>query len=67
MRQDGNAMTVTTLVLVEVHPVELVVVKVNVKVPADWALTDTEEPVVEPTMVPFPVMLQTYVKPAGPV
>ena len=57
MRQDGNAMTVTTLVLVEVHPVELVVVKVNVKVPADRALTDTEEPVVEPTMVPFPAIL----------
>ena len=57
MRQDGNAMTVTTLVLVEMHPVELVVVKVNVKVPADRALTDTDELVVVPTMVPFPAML----------
>ena len=59
----GSALTVTVLVQVElqvvVHFAAGVVVSVSVKVPVAPALTVTEEQVVDPEIVPFPLMLQT--------
>ena len=37
----------------------------SVNDPAPSAVTVTDEPVVDPTIVPFPVMLQVGVHPAG--
>ena len=57
----GTALTVTVLVQVElhvtVHFVAGVVVRVNVNVPAAPAVTFTVEQVVDPTIVPFPLIL----------
>ena len=68
IKHDGKAFTVTVFVLVDEHPVALVVVNVRVNVPGLPAVTITEEPVlVELTMVPFPLILHKQVNPDGPV
>jgi hypothetical protein len=57
IRQDGPALTVTVFVLVELHPEEFEVVNVRMKVPAVPAVTLIVLVVVDPTIVPLPLML----------
>jgi hypothetical protein len=65
MVQVGCALTVTVFVQVAMHPFRLTVA-VSVKLPAAPAVTDTLEPVVEPTIVPLPLTDQLKVEPAAP-
>jgi len=58
MVEDGSAITFTAFVLVELHdPLDVVNVSVNVHVDVP-AFTETEDVVADPTIVPFPLMLQ---------
>ena len=56
--QVGKALTVTVWEQLELHPLASVIVTDTVKVPAAPAVTDTEDPVVEPTMEPLPLTPQ---------
>ena len=56
--QVGEAVIVTVLEQLEIQPLASVIVTDTVKVPAAPAVTDTEDPVVEPTMEPLPLMPQ---------
>ena len=65
----GALLMFTGNVQVELHPEPqppVVVVSVKVNEPVQPAVTFTVEPVVQPTMVPLPLMDHTYVNPAGP-
>ena len=70
MVDEGPEMTLTSFVQVELQPepqLPVVVVSVNVNEPAAPAVTFTDDPVVQPTIEPFPEIDQAYVKPEGPV
>ena len=56
--QVGKALIVTVLEQLELHPLASVIVTDTVNVPGAPAVTDTEEPVEEPTMEPLPLMPQ---------
>lgn len=58
--QGGSALTVTVFVQAGLltQPLALVVVRVKVKVPAAPAVTPTDCEVVEPTIVPLPLIDQ---------
>ena len=65
----GAGLTVTVLVqagFATVHEVHVRLTE-SVNDPAPSAFTVTDEPVVEPPIVPFPVMLQLALHPAGTV
>ena len=57
IRHDGGAFTVTVFVLVELQPDVFEVVSVRINEPAPLAVTFTDEPVAEPIMLPFPLIL----------
>ena len=59
IRQDGTAFIVTVLVLVEIQPDEFEVVRVRVNVPLVPAVTVIDDPVVEPLIVPLPLISQS--------
>jgi len=63
--QVGRALTVTVLLQIPGQPLR-VTLRVRVKLPAAPTSTVTEGPVVDPMIIPFPLMSQEYVtRPPG--